>query len=238
MSDQPDAHDRKAFWEQKILGWEHGRYQQSATGGGVLERIADWSSDSLRYRLQVAGALLGPHVRGQHVVDLGCGSALLAPALLRAGAASYQGFDLAEAAIATGRQRAEGWGFGDRLKLDVGEVGSLPDVRRDVVVSLGLTDWLTDAELSALFAWSGRAHYLHAISELRLSPAQWTHRAYCWLAYGYRTAGYVPRYFPIHHLPSLAAPHRPGPTYVYRHRRLSFGALLSSLPIGPELSAP
>jgi SAM-dependent methyltransferase len=236
VSGDQRGHDRKAFWEHKILGWEEGRYRRANAAGGLLERIADWSSDSLRFRLQITGELLAPYVRDRHVVDVGCGSALLAPAILQAGAASYHGFDLAEAAVRTGRERAAAWGYGERLKIDLGAVGQLPDVPRDLVVSLGLTDWLTDEELGTLFAWSGRADFLHALSEQRASPAQWLHRAYCWVAYGYRTAGYVPRYFTVEHLASLAAPHRQGPCYVYRHPRLSFGALLSSLPVGPAVA--
>jgi hypothetical protein len=77
---------------------------------------------------------------------------------------------------------------------------------------------------------------LHALSELRASPTQWVHRAYCYVAYGYRTEGYVPRYFSAEHLPRLARPHQAGPYYVFRDRRLSFGALVSTLPVGPQLS--
>lgn len=222
--------DVKAFWERKILTWEQGRYEQTG-GGGVLEQLADRASDSLRFRLASSAELLAPYVTGKHVVDLGCGSGLLSPALLAAGAASVHGFDISEAAIARAKARAEALGL-QNARFDVGTVDALPDIPRDVVVSLGLTDWLTDAELHQLFAWSGDAAYLHAFSEDRRSLQQAIHRAYCWIAYGWRTAGYVPRYFTAAWFADLAGQHHPGPAYVWRHPRLSFGAYLTSLPVG------
>lgn len=225
--------DRRAFWEAKILSWEEGRYAQSSTEGGLLERIADWSSDSLRFRLQITGELLAPHVQGRHVVDVGCGSGRLAPAILQAGAASYLGLDLADAAIEVAQRRATEEGWGDRATFAVADVHHLPDTPRDVVISLGLTDWLDDPELRTLFDWAGDAHYLHALSEDRRSVTQWLHKTYCYLAYGHRTDGYVPRYFSCEHLAAMSPHHE---AWVYRHKRLSFGALVSSLPIGEPLA--
>ena len=41
--------------------------------------------------------------------------------------------------------------------------------------------------------------------------------------------------FTCEHVRSLAAPNARAPIYVYRSWRMSFGALISSLPIGQEL---
>jgi SAM-dependent methyltransferase len=229
------AVDVRTFWERKILGWEGGRYREGVGEPGLLNRLADWSSDSLRFRVQIAGELLAPHVAGRRVVDLGCGSGLLAPALVAAGAAHVHGVDIAEAAIERARARAAEAGIADRTSFERASIDELGPLHADVVVSLGLTDWLDDAGLDRMFALSGGADFLHAISERRATPAQALHRAYCWAAYGWRTGGYVPRYFRAADFAAIALRHRPGPVRIWRHRRLSFGALLTTLPLGEDV---
>ena len=220
--------DRKAFWEGKILGWEHGRYDIAGPARGLLERMADHASASLRFRLDIAASLLAPHVEGQHVLDLGCGSGRLATALLQAGATRYTGVDIAEAAIEAGRARALDEGWGDRARFICGGLDTLDGIDADLVVSLGLTDWLDDEELSRLVR--AGTDCLHAISERRASPTQWLHRAYVHLAYGRRSLGYVPRYLSVDALEVLAD----RPLTAWRHPRLSFGALVTTLDLAPR----
>lgn len=227
--------DRRAFWEQKILGWEAGRYRQGQGEPGLLNRIADWSSDSLRFRLQYAVEVLAPHVQGARVLDLGCGSGLLAEGLLAAGAASYTGVDLADNAIARATARVAEAGLSDRAHFRTGGIVAGEPYDADVVVSLGLTDWLTDAELEVMYERSGAAHFLHAFAERQASPVQWAHRAYCWSAYGWRNGGYVPRYFELADVASRIRAHHDRPVQVLRHRRLTFGTFLTSLPMGDPL---
>ncbi len=225
--------DKQRFWERKILDWEVGRYEPGRVRHGLLEALADRASASLRFRLKSTGELLAPHVSGAKVVDLGCGSGRLGEALLEAGAARYTGYDVAASAVEAGKARAESLGWGDRAAFVCAGVSALPPLEADLVVSLGLMDWLTDEEMAQVFQASGDAHFLHAIAEKRISPTQWIHRAYCWAAYGYRTAGYVPRYHDAGAFASSIRRFRPGPVYVWRHPSLTFGAYMTSLPIGP-----
>jgi SAM-dependent methyltransferase len=223
--------DPKQFWEGKILGWEQGRYDR-APSRSLLERLADRESASLRFRLRIAGELLAPHVSGKRVLDVGCGSGRLAEAVLAAGAASYTGLDIAEVAIAAARARAdeEGW----NARFHVGGIEQVGDHPSDIVVSLGLTDWLDDDALRRLFVLGGDADFLHAISEKRATPSQWVHRSYVWLAYGHRTGAYIPRYF----TPAEMAAHGRAAgkdTRIWRDPGLSFGALVTSLPIGDPI---
>src|SRR2546430_945199 len=97
--------DPQQFWEDKILRWEADRYGRSAHSSW-LERVASRLSGSLRARLALAESLLRPHVAGRRVVELGCGSGLLAAPLVEAGAASYLGIDIARSAIASARCRS------------------------------------------------------------------------------------------------------------------------------------
>lgn len=227
------AVDPKQFWEDKLLVWEQGRYGRPDRPLGPLEWIANRSSMSLRYRIAVTPELLEPFLAGKRVVELGCGSGLLAGKFIERGAASYHGIDIAESAIAKALESHAG---GDgRITFAVGGVSDLPPLAADLVVSLGLFDWLRDDEIANVFAKSGRADFLHAIAERRPGIQQWLHRSYVQLAYGYRTDTYRPRYFTCGHIGALATAVVDRPLYVYRNWQLSFGALISSLPIGAML---
>ena len=220
--------DPKQFWESKILSWEQGRYGRPDRPMGLVEWIADRSSMSLRFRVAAIPELLRPFLANKRVIELGCGSGLLAGKLVEYGAASYLGIDIAESAIEKARQSYRG---NDRIEFLVSDIEDIQKISADLVISLGLFDWLTDQEMSSVFRKSGASNFLHAIAERRPGFQQWLHRCYVQLAYGYRTGSYRPRYLTCDHIRSLATT-GPRPLYVYRNWRLSFGALISSLPIG------
>jgi SAM-dependent methyltransferase len=224
------AVDPKQFWEAKLLAWEEGRYGRPDRPRGLLEWIANRSSMSLRFRVAIAPELLRPYLAGKRVLELGCGSGIIAGKLIEHGAASYLGIDSAESAIEKARSR---YGNDARMQFQVGNVADLPSLSADLIVSLGFFDWLTDDEIASVFRQSSKADFLHAIAERRPGIQHWLHRSYVQLAYGYRTDSYRPRYFTCDHIKSLAEVHQP--LHVYRSWRLSFGALISSLPIGPKI---
>jgi len=221
----------KKFWEGKILGWEQGRYGQKEKRSSVLEKLADRSSASLRFRMEITGQLLVPHVEGKRIVEIGCGSGLLSETLLAAGAQSYIGYDIAENAIDHASRSAAKSGFSDKARYEVAAVSDLPDLEADLVFSLGLLDWLTDEELKTVFKVGGSADFLHAIAEKRASLSQLIHRAYVQMAYGHKTGSYRPRYYRISEIELLLRPYTDAKLHVYRDPLLSFGALVSSLPI-------
>jgi SAM-dependent methyltransferase len=219
----------KQFWEVKILSWEEGRYKNPGERVGFVERIANRVSDSLRFRIAITPELLKPHLPGKRVVELGCGSGLLAPRFMAYGAKSYLGIDIAERAIAEARRQfVHG---GSAMRFEVGDVGTMGPLDADLIVSLGLLDWLTDAEIATMFENSGGADVFHAIAEKRNHIHQYIHRFYVYLAYAHRTGCYRPRYLTCRHIQQLADQVVPRPLYVYRDKRLSFGALISTLPI-------
>jgi SAM-dependent methyltransferase len=230
------ATDPKAFWEDKILTWEEGRYEPRKSKGGLLEKVADAASSSLRYRIDVGVRLVAPHVAGKTVLEVGCGSGLVAQRFIDAGAVRYRGIDIAENAISIANRRKQELGWSDKITFEVGTIREMARVSEDVVFSLGVLDWLNDEELSILFERQGKADFLHAIAEKRRSLSQYAHRAYVQIAYGYRTGAYRPRYFTAAEIARLAARHRSGPFYAFRNPRLSFGALISTFPVGDRIA--
>ncbi len=219
------------FWEKKILSWEEGRYGGSSAAQPLLERAANRLSGSLRFRLFITGELLAPFVAGKTVLELGCGSGLLASRIMAAGAASYLGVDFAEAAIDNARRRAAAAGLSGAVRFQKGAADGPGIEAADIVVSLGLFDWLGDEEIARLFARNPNGDFLHAISEKRRSLSQLAHRAYCLLAYGFRTKGYVPRYLGVEQVAGIYRRYGGKPVYVYRHKKLGFGALVTTLPV-------
>jgi SAM-dependent methyltransferase len=223
--------DPKQFWEDKILTWENGRYGKRAERASPLERLANRASNSLRFRLEITKKLLTPYVEGKHIVELGCGSGLLAEDLISKGAASYRGYDISTNAISNARELAEKQGISDKVTFVCCSIMDLPSLKADIVFSLGLLDWLDEANLAKIFEAGGNADYLHAISEKRVTLSQYLHRLYVYLSYGWRTGSYVPQYHTVAEILALAKPHNQGDAHVYRNSRLSFCTLISTLPI-------
>ena len=223
--------DPKQFWENKILTWEEGRYHSSTKDKSLLERMADRSSNALRFRQTITKKLLEPHLAGKHIVELGCGSGLLARDLIALGAASYKGYDISENAISNATKSAKEFGLCDVVTFEVCDVASLPHLEANIIFSLGLLDWLDEVSLAKVFEVGAAAEFLHAISEKRNSPAQFIHRLYVFLAYGWRTGNYVPNYHSIGDIETFANPYFQKSLQVYRDQRLSFGTLISTLPI-------
>lgn len=221
------------FWDGKILGWEESRYARIAAAATPLEAIAAGASSSLRFRLHAAVLLLAPHLRGRRLVELGCGSGLLAEPLMALGAASYTGIDISPVAITRARERVAAIPEAPAdIRFAVGSVADLEPQGDALTFSLGLFDWLTDAEIAHILAVGAGGPYLHAVAERRWSAQQLAHRLYVYLSYGRRT-GYAPRYHTVGEI--AAAIRRSGgqPPNIFRDRRLSFGVFVTDLPLPP-----
>jgi 2-polyprenyl-3-methyl-5-hydroxy-6-metoxy-1,4-benzoquinol methylase len=222
--------DPKKFWENKILEWETGRYEEKdkATHTTILEKIANRASNSLRNRIRLACETLQPIVAGKRVVEIGCGSGFLAEQLINAGAIHYTGFDISQKAIDEATRRHTKMISSGIVQFHAISIDDMPILSTDVVFSLGLLDWLTDDEIVTLFHKSGDALYLHAIAERTLSIQRLIHKAYVYLSYGHRTGSYVPRYFTALEIKSMANQSKPDDAFVYRNPKLSFGAFISN----------
>jgi len=220
--------DPKAFWNAKIVDWETTRYGGAAVRG-VLENAAGRISSSVRFRLDLAARLLAPHVPGRRMVEVGCGSGLLAERLIALGAASYAGYDISEVAIERANTRIAQASGGGAIRFAVAGVEDLPPQGDALVLSLGLVDWLPPDQIGRLFAIGRDGSCLHSCSERRFSPAQIVHRAYVQVSYGWNSGGYRPQYHRVTELAALARRYGVADLHVFRHPRLRFGAFVSDL---------
>ena len=228
----PSRTNPKRFWEEKILTWEQDRYG-SGSPSSILENFAYRASNSLHRRAELAKQILGLNLKGKRILELGCGSSMLSLPLIKAGAISYRGVDFAETAITLAIEKAQLGGYEDKVSYRVADVTQVDDYEPDITFSLGLFDWLSTEQIEAVFALGGE-HFLHSISERRRSPACLLHRIYVFLAYGYRTSGYRPQYHSVRQITDIAGLHVGEPINILRHRRLSFGTILTTLKV-PEM---
>ena len=235
MPNKKATFNPREFWDDKILGWETSRYGQVSDTTGQLEKVARLSSDSVKRRLELSRKILAPNCIGKKLVEYGCGSARLAEPLIESGASSYFGFDLAPSAITSARQRISNSPHANFIQLEATDIGTAAKVDADIVISLGLTDWLDSNQLEQLILLSQGRDFLHSFSERRSGLRQRMHRLYVHLAYGRKTSGYVPRYYVVDDIVAQLERGRSSPVSVVRLRELSFGVLVTSLPIPAEL---
>jgi len=79
------------------------------------------------------------------VLDVGCGSGRIGELALEAGATDYVGVDFAETMLALARERLAR--FGDKATLVQGDFRNVElDGKFDVILALGLFDYLADSE--------------------------------------------------------------------------------------------
>jgi 2-polyprenyl-3-methyl-5-hydroxy-6-metoxy-1,4-benzoquinol methylase len=219
--------DKASFWDNKIRHWEQARYHKQVQGQPVIEKLVGGGGGSIRHRLVAAGNLLRPHVQGRTLLDVGCGSGLLFQQLSGCGASQLVGVDLSQTAISNAQQRIGH--LSEPTSFHVGDATRLELPPFDVIVGLGVLDWLSDPELDSLFGKIRGKRFLFSISEKRLSVPQLLHRLYVCASYGWKNPSYTPRYFSVEEITSRLSRHGFEDVDVYRHKSLSFGVLLHNL---------
>jgi len=219
--------NQKSFWDNKILTWERDRYGDKGSSS-LLESFARRASSSLHRRIELTIEILEPRVAGKNILELGCGTGRLAESLILAGALTYTGIDIAKTAVDIASRNAEDKGLSNVVHFEAGEVRTASRNDVDIVFSLGLLDWLTDDEIEHIFSNFKGADFLHSISEKRFSVQQVLHRLYCYVAYGYKTNGYVPRYQSIDQIVRALEKSSATNLSVIRDPGMKFGTLLTS----------
>jgi len=220
--------DPVEFWNQKILQWERDRYQREASGRSALEALA-FRFSGLPQRMANAQRILAQNIVDKNVAEIGCGSGLMAEQIIEMGARSYQGFDIASAAVEEARSRVNDAKLGDKIQFDAMDVSSITKPDADVVFSLGLLDWLQPEQIDSVFQISSGAEFLHSFSERRVSIWRYLHSAYVYAAYAHSTGPYKPQYHSYEEIESLARRHTERPTFAFRDNGMRFGCFITTL---------
>lgn len=178
------AREVKQYWDRKIRLWEASVYDRNTQGLSPLERLATLFRSLVKGRMEEAAAVLAGWIPGKTVVDVGCGSGLLAERLLDAGAAKVTGLDIAPAGIASAQDRLVRRGI-DRSRYEFREqnLATHPETpQADVTVGLGFLDYLDPSEIVALFRHIRSPKFLFSFPERQYSVRMLLHEGYLRLA--------------------------------------------------------
>ncbi|HBL15199.1 MAG: hypothetical protein A2X36_07165 [Elusimicrobia bacterium GWA2_69_24] len=138
----PDADERTAFWDRNILRWEAARYSLLSSFNPFA-----WT---VRRRMEAARRLVREDFADHpDVLDLGCGSGILAHALIDREGRSYLGIDISGVAVAAARRRFASQA--GRIRFERRDVLAAPAWDASLIVVLGLLDWIDEAEARRLF---------------------------------------------------------------------------------------
>jgi SAM-dependent methyltransferase len=231
--------DRAKYWNDRILHWEAGRYDgETTTAIGFGELLAGVLSLPTRNRLRTAAALLTPFVAGRSVLEIGCGTGRLAALLRNAGCRSYLGIDHSDVAIKAARLRHGARSSAAEFDFDVRPATAIRDIDFDIVVSLGVLDWLRDEELQELFREQHPREFFHSFSERQFSLMQIGHRACRAIDALIAPNAVRPRYLTATHL-MKSMPNNHPPVMFYRDAKFRFATFMSSFALsGPPNNSP
>ena len=220
------ATETQHFWDKKILHWETEKYSDKRTMFFAFD-----INSSLKSRMSLARAILKQIAPGKTILELGCGSGLLAESCISFGAEKYIGLDISSVAIQSAEQKLQTSAAKPKIKFIIGSASKMSLPQADICFSLGLLDWLNLEEIQQLQKNTKCNFYFHTFSEKkRFSVSQFMHRIYVFLKYGYRSRGYVPKYHKADELKTSLKSEKFSPPRFLRRPELSFGCVAYHLP--------
>ena len=212
-----DSGFKQKFWNDKILGWEKNKYDSAL-------KVFDVNS-SVKRRLSMTADLLNRSAEGKELVELACGSGRLWEKISSLKLSGYTGVDFSENALAVFRKKVKNFKK-YKVSLVCGDCVDRP-FPADIVVSLGLFDWLSLDQIKKIAENYQKVPYLHSFSEKKVfSFSQTAHSVYVYLSYGRKAGTYIPRYRKAEDLLSIFG----AKAGIYRDFQLSFSAFIYNLP--------
>ncbi|MBC7538052.1 MAG: class I SAM-dependent methyltransferase [Bacteriovorax sp.] len=128
------------YWEEKILHWERLRYSQ-----WLFFYPLSWT---VRSRLNSSVKIIKKRLQTDWLVlELGCGSGIFAFNIANE-VGHYLGVDIAANAIALAKKKNRH----TQLQFLAADIMKISFEKKDVVIFLGLTDWLEVEQLRELFS--------------------------------------------------------------------------------------
>lgn len=206
---------RENFWNSKILKWETKNYN-SKRRPSLFKPV--------HYRLEVAAHFLQPLVSNRTLLDLGCGSGRLFKKFFLNETCQLIGLDFSDQAIARGRQQFTGV---SNVTFVQGDVATTDWPASDIVVGLGILDWLSPSDSARIFKKAEGRLFLFTYSEKRPSLLRWGHSIYVFLSYGWRS-GYKPKYHGEKEIRVLSGEQE---LFFLRKPELAFGTFVANFPL-------
>ena len=222
------------YWKATAKSWNQQYYGDKKRERSLLSRLTRNPPETVHFRQRVILDHLEQHIQGKRVVEFGCGTGLLSQEIIQRGARSYHGYDLAQSVIDIALENIETSSFGDRITFSCVDLESITSLNADFVLSAGLTTWITLEQINHMFAISRELDFLHAISEPRLSLRYMLRALHQSMT---PTESYQGKLKKVSNVTEIAKKHGWENFHVFRHRKLSSVACLSSLPF-PESLGP
>ena len=166
MAKKISADFKKVFWNQKILSWENHKYKN----------VPQWLdvNKSVKRRLNLAVSVLRQMPQETSLLELGCGSGLLWERTISLPIKNYKAMDFSETAIKAFQNKIQNIKSGQNISLSCEDC--LKNIYpADIVISLGLLDWLSIEEIKKIAKHYKDKWFLHSFSEKRLSLSQTAH---------------------------------------------------------------
>lgn len=154
------------YWDNKIIGWERSAYEKNNKGQSFVEKTAGLFRGIVRERMDLAVKILSPAVKGKILIDIGCGSGILAQRLLQYEPGQITGIDISEKAINTAKLRLTD----SRCRFLVQDINDLKLPEGDITIGLGLLDFIPPENLIPFFKNIRSPYFLFSFPERDFSP--------------------------------------------------------------------
>lgn len=200
--------EKTNFWDKRILAWEQRHYKTRFS--------------SIAQRKELAGQYIKKHCCGKQVLELGCGSAMLAKTIIEAGAQSYTGIDLSPVAIKNAFRINSNT---SNCSFIMGKLEDAQELEFDIIFSLGLMDWLHESEQRQLAQLSHNKIFLHSFTEKLPFTLFFNllHKLYS------KTYATPKKYEPIHQHRTEVQDLFPGPNRIVRSPRMFISSFATNL---------
>lgn len=210
------------FWKNSILEWEKSRYDG---------RLSPWIYSSLQARFQKLVEVVESLPKGSKVLEIGCGSGRLFEQIKNREDIEYIGVDFSAEAISLAQQKNASHNNAIWICASVEEIQGL---QIDYIVSIGLMDWISDAQFEKFLKQNQTRFQFHSFSSDRKGFRALLHRQFTKLIRLKKNSNYSPQYFTDENI--LRRFQNYNDFRIWSHPSLSFGAFIHNLDFQPNKS--
>lgn len=195
------------YWDRKILNWE--KKYDSVFGKTLLARATE------------ASKIINPHLANKRILEVGCGSGTLLNLLSKDNIKDYTGIDTSQNAIEEANKKYAHQNNINFLKARCYDI-NFDDY--DVVISLGLTDWIDQKELEFLIEKSLNKVFIHSFSINEKGIHCFIHKLFSHYKYSETPKGY-PKKYTLKEIEKLTNTK----VNIHKTKSMSFGVLVNNV---------